>query len=194
MKLRITIYSDLLESEENIHKYGVSLQKAFVNEESCELDISEIPGELILPIIQNHIKNTSLDEIQSIEGGLRIDIGNQELEWTCCENITDFYHWEETLQTTNEDWNYLWIGHPWIYFRLKNDKIQFSNYTDDTEIVPEKLTVKLELDYSEFKRQLQIKCLEMKAFKQKIRSAINSNELENREMIIERIVGINAQQ
>lgn len=188
MNLRITIYSDLMEWEENINRYGISLHKAYVNGEEYELDISKIPDDFLLPIIQNHIKDDELDEIQSIEGGLRIDLGDLSLEWTCCENITDFYHWEDTLNISNENWNRLWIGHPWIYFRIQNDKIQFSDYTDDTEIIPENLQIKMELNYLEFTSKLLAKINEMESFKQKLKQVIIGSELEEKEIIIEKIL------
>jgi len=177
-----------MEWEENINRYGISLQKAYVNGEEYELDISKIPDDFLLPIIQNHIKDKELDEIQSIEGGLRIDLGDLSLEWTCCENITDFYHWEDTLNINNENWNRLWIGHPWIYFRIQNDKIQFSDYTDDTEIIPENLYIKMELNYLEFTSKLLAKINEMESFKQKLKQVINGSELEEKEIIIEKIL------
>ncbi|OPG95212.1 hypothetical protein B2I21_27305, partial [Chryseobacterium mucoviscidosis] len=28
-------------------------------------------------------------------------------------------------------WSQLWIGHPWIFYKKENGKIQFSDYTED---------------------------------------------------------------
>ena len=70
----------------------------------------------------------------------------------------------------------------------KNDKIQFSDYTDNTEIITENLQIKMELNYLEFTSQLRAKINEMESFKQKLKQVIIGSELEEKEIIIKKIL------
>lgn len=192
MNLRITILSDLMEWKEHIEQYGNSLSLAYVNNEAYELDIAKIPDDFLLPIIVNHIKddleNNEIDAIQPLDGGLRIDANGSSIEWTCCEDITDFYHWETTLNQSDCEWTNLWIGHPWIFFRIRNQTIEFSNYSDISEASGQKLEVVMKLDYDEFQKQLQTKLIEMSIFKEKIKQVILQSQLTNKELIISQLL------
>lgn len=176
-----------MEWKENVEKFGDSLKPAYENGDECKLDISLIPSTLLLPLIENQIKDEveeeELSEIQPFEGGLRIDNDNCSIEWTCCENIGDFYNWKSTIDNPSDQWTHLWIGHPWIFFRVRNNKIQFSDYTDDFEAEDAKPSVKMELDYNNFKDALQIKIDEMNEFKQSIIQAIRQSNLADKEII-----------
>ena len=64
-------------------------------------------------------------------GGIVLKEGNTiYIEPSCCGDIGNINEWESIFEKELSEWNQLWIGHPWIYYRKANQIIEFSNYTE----------------------------------------------------------------
>ncbi|APH43493.1 Uncharacterized protein A9P81_4066 [Leptospira interrogans serovar Copenhageni/Icterohaemorrhagiae] len=71
------------------------------------------------------------DQVGSLDGGIVIKSENSIIITPmCCGDIGNLREWEKILESQNNIWKQLWIGHPWIFYRRANGFIEISNYTE----------------------------------------------------------------
>ncbi|MEN7546988.1 hypothetical protein AAG747_03665 [Rapidithrix thailandica] len=67
--------------------------------------------------------------MSSISGGIVVKMEDEfPIEPTCCGDLGNLLEWENIFKEGTEKWQPLWIGHPWIFYRKTNNKIEFSDY------------------------------------------------------------------
>ena len=99
------------------------------------VDISQLTKNDLEIIIKKHIEDVNLsnfeEEMVALSGGIVIQNNNEILiEPTCCGDISDIQNWEEIRNTELNKWTQLWIGHPWVFYKKKDNYITISDYTD----------------------------------------------------------------
>ncbi len=134
--------SDSSSSEERDDRWRkaistLDLNLKLIEEDSYFVDIETIDDEnlkIILKIIFDD-KDIDIEEenyLMLFDGGILLKKDNELLlEPQCCADLEDIKNWEYIFENSSSDWSQLWIGHPWIFYKKENGKIQFSDYTED---------------------------------------------------------------
>jgi len=114
--------------------YAVELGSYFVN-------IKDITDVQLSIIIDKELEDINMEnfkeEVSAFEGGLVIKKENEVLLTpSCCGDLTNFQEWFGIEKSANFDWQQIWIGHPWIFYRKgeKVNVIEFSNLSNDNEL------------------------------------------------------------
>ncbi|MCD9014467.1 hypothetical protein [Parachryseolinea silvisoli] len=99
------------------------------------VDIRTLRDDDLVEILKNELKEVELldfeEQVGKINGGIVLMDNNEiYIEPTCCGDIGNMKEWEKISQHASNQWNELWIGHPWIFYRKDNQFIEFSNYTE----------------------------------------------------------------
>ncbi|MXS70082.1 hypothetical protein [Chryseobacterium binzhouense] len=99
------------------------------------VDIEHIDDKnlkIILKVIFEDVEIEGTDFLASFNGGLILMENNEILiEPTCCCDLENLKNWEYVFENDSSEWSQLWIGHPWIFYKKENGKIQFSDYTEN---------------------------------------------------------------
>jgi len=134
--------SDSSSSEERDDRWQkaistLDLNLKLIEEDSYFVDIETIDDEnlkIILKIVFDD-RDIDIEEenyLMLFDGGILLKKDNELLlEPQCCADLEDIKNWEYIFENSSSDWSQLWIGHPWIFYKKENGKIQFSNYTED---------------------------------------------------------------
>ncbi len=106
------------------------------------VDLDTIDDEELAIIVKKEIEKISEDlseeelsnleeSVHCIEGGIVIiDENNVIIEPRCCTDLGDLSGWEDIFSKEENNWEQLWIGHPWIYYKKTTEFIEFSAYTE----------------------------------------------------------------
>lgn len=71
------------------------------------------------------------DEVAALEGGFALMVdGAIVLEPQCCSDLGNLDRWWQAL-ASGEDWQMLWIGHPWSFTRLRAGKIEIAELSEN---------------------------------------------------------------
>lgn len=134
--------SDSSSSEERDDRWQkaistLDLNLKLIEEDSYFVDIETIDDEnlkIILKIVFDD-RDIDIEEenyLMLFDGGILLKKDNQLLlQPQCCADLEDIKNWEYIFENSSSDWSQLWIGHPWIFYKKENGKIQFSDYTED---------------------------------------------------------------
>lgn len=134
--------SDSSSSEERDDRWQkaistLDLNLKLIEEDSYFVDIETIDDEnlkIILKIVFDD-RDIDIEEenyLMLFDGGILLKKDNELLlEPQCCADLEDIKNWEYIFENSSSDWSQLWIGHPWIFYKKENGKIQFSDYTED---------------------------------------------------------------
>jgi hypothetical protein len=134
--------------------------------------ISDIDDADLKVIIEKELDDAEISEIGTETvgpfcGGLVLNLGHQNIiHHQCCGSISDYKNWNSFIDESPSNWTEIWIGHPWIYARVKDDRIEFSDYTELTGPLDEStVKVKTSVDINEFRNQLKSANVELMKFK-----------------------------
>lgn len=113
---------------------GLDSLKA-IKKGSYLVDIETIGDQELEIILRKELMEIDLanaeDEVGRLSGGIVVREHEQFLiEPTCCGDLGNLKEWERIFENESTDWTLLWIGHSWIFYKRKNRKIKFSNYTN----------------------------------------------------------------
>lgn len=53
----------------------------------------------------------------------------------CCVGFEDFTDWENIKNKKNNVWEMLWIGHPWVFYKLEENRIIISEFTESEPLI-----------------------------------------------------------
>lgn len=106
-----------------------------IKKDSYLVDIETIDEENLQMILETNLQEIDLekfeDEVPIFDGGIVLTENDKILiEPNCCGDIGNINEWQRILDNKTSDWSDLWIGHPWIFYRKQNGKVQFSDYSD----------------------------------------------------------------
>jgi hypothetical protein len=91
---------------------------------------------------------------------------------SCCGDFSDLQNWEEIEAKINEDWEHLWIGHPWVYYRSSGKDIGFSESVEKNLDDFEDIRIVFQLPKKEFFSQLKSLRKDLIQFEHRIATAI----------------------
>lgn len=114
-----------------------------------------------------------IEEVSRMDGGIALWENNQlYIEPQCCGDIGDLSRWEEIVQSAENQWHQIWIGHPFIYYRRNNGHIDFSDYVE-----PGKEGKEYEVLVTVSQSDLQMELIKMRKlnndFEQRIRKTLD---------------------
>ncbi|MCT2561321.1 hypothetical protein [Chryseobacterium herbae] len=168
-----------------------------IDEDSYLIDIEMIDDgnlEIILGTDFKGIKPTELEEdmLTAFDGGIALMEDNKA--WvlpTCCGDIGNIKEWKKILEDKTEEWNELWIGHPWIFYKKVNGKIQLSDYSDVNLKDAKNIQAHIEVDELELKTELEKAEKQQINFKNRISKILEKMEIKNFDVISEILAGVN---
>ncbi|ANF49869.1 hypothetical protein A0O34_04645 [Chryseobacterium glaciei] len=122
------------------------------------VDIETVDDEnlkIILKVIFEDIEIEGNDFLASFNRGLILTENDEVLiEPTCCSDLENLKDWQYIFENNSSEWSKLWIGHPWIFYKKENGKIQFSDYTEYMLSELENIESVFEVDESDLKTEI----------------------------------------
>jgi hypothetical protein len=122
------------------------------------VDIETVDNEnlkIILKVVFNDIETEDEDYLMLFNGGLILKKDDEILlEPTCCVDLADLKEWEYIFENDSLEWSQLWIGHPYVFYRKNESKIEFSEYTELMLSELENIQYVFDIDESELKTEV----------------------------------------
>ncbi|BDD03959.1 hypothetical protein [Aureibacter tunicatorum] len=142
------------------------------DEYNHELSIKDFDDNLISIIVDDYIveldKSDNENERISFDGGFQLTLGKIRIDYNCCGEFYNYKNWIKILTERKSSWAEIWIGHPWIYYKIEGGYIVLSNYTEDLNKVEELVR----FDFKQFEILLKEWLNEIAIFKGKIKEYI----------------------
>ncbi|MCX8531803.1 hypothetical protein [Chryseobacterium luquanense] len=166
-----------------------------IKKDSYLVDIETIDEENLQMILETDLQEIDLekfeDEVPAFAGGIVLTQNDKILIVpSCCGNIGNIEEWQRILDNKTSDWSDLWIGHPWVFYRKQNGKVQFSDYSDLNLKEFTDIKVIFEVDESELKNELDKMKKHQIKFKHRITEILKKINVENSERISELMTGL----
>ena len=122
------------------------------------VDIETVDDEnlrIILKVVFNDVETEDEDYLMLFNGGLILKKDDKILlEPTCCVDLADLKDWECIFENNSSGWSQLWIGHPYVFYRKNEGKIEFSEYTELMLSELENIQPVFEVNESELKTEI----------------------------------------
>lgn len=115
------------------------------------------------------------ENVTAFEGGLVIAMTDgQVITHQCCGAISDYQNWVKFLTIQPTDWEEIWIGHPWLYGRVRDGIIQLSDFLDETKPPPkdEVSAIKFQFELATFKRKMEAVISFLQQLKNRIKAIL----------------------
>ena len=98
-------------------------------------DLSKLKGKDINELIDKSLVDKNLDELEdelgNLCGGITIHVNDKMLiSPSCCGDLSDIYNWEGIINNKTNQWTKLWIGHPWVYYKVKDGIVCITEYVE----------------------------------------------------------------
>ncbi|AZA82288.1 hypothetical protein C1637_09260 [Chryseobacterium lactis] len=157
----------------------------------CLVDMENIDGKNLQIILEVNLKDSDKDSIRAFDGGIVLTIDDEiKIAPNCCSDIGNIAEWQRIFEKETTGWSDLWIGHPWIFYKKENGKIQFSDYSDENLKDFKDIKPVFEVDEDQLKTEFQKIKKHQTNFKNKILEILKKMNFENAEKISEVIAGI----
>lgn len=158
------------------------------------VDVSSIKESELIEIIKSELKDVDIDDFEEqvgqICGGIVIRIDNEyPIEPSCCGDIGNINGWKEIIGNSNKDWQQLWIGHPWVFCRIVNDEIEFSDYYEANIEDIENIKAALKIPVKFLKSSLDRITEEQIEFEARIQIALDEMGIKNSKRIAKLMTG-----
>ncbi|MBD1879943.1 MULTISPECIES: hypothetical protein [unclassified Coleofasciculus] len=98
-------------------------------------------SQLVEPFVLRHLVETYFEKLEiatsspdlecigSFSGGYVLCCNDDiVIEPTCCSGLEDIAAWEGAMTYRGEQWDELWIGHPWVSVRFASGNLCISGY------------------------------------------------------------------
>ncbi len=151
-----------------------------------ELIISKVTNDLVIATIDSHIEGIEpkdyKEHVTPLDGGLRIEKDNMIIDHQCCSELNDYLNWKKIITDKSKKWKEIWIGHPSIFYRYKENKIELSEYYEGS---PKDEEIKTKMTFNEmyFKNELERANLELEIFKKKVYQIVENGNYKNKEVL-----------
>ncbi|MCT2407127.1 hypothetical protein NZD88_06120 [Chryseobacterium antibioticum] len=168
-----------------------------IDNNSYLVDIEKIDDDnlgIILGTDFKGIKPAELEEdmLTAFDGGIALmEDGRAMVLPTCCGDIGNIKEWKRILEDQTEEWNELWIGHPWIFYKKVNGKVQLSDYSDVNLKDAKNIQAHIEVDELELKTELEKAEKQQINFKNRISKILEKMKIKNFDIISEILTGLN---
>lgn len=133
-----------------------------------ELSESSIPG---FPDSDGEIEDCLEEAIGALSGGYALVDGSEVLlEPNCCGDLGNLSDWREALRRDGAEWEDLWIGHPQLCFRLREDDAEIKETQEyEQPQHPRHFSVSAE----KLRTALKEAAIEQEQFESKVRKALS---------------------
>ncbi len=106
---------------------------------TTDMDSAQLEKVLRL-IIDGWVGISSLDDSDSrlvLNGGLALSAVEQDvlIEPTCCSDLGDMANWQVAASWEKEEWEMLWIGHPWLSVKFQQPSLILSDLHESNDPV-----------------------------------------------------------
>ncbi|MET3538833.1 hypothetical protein [Chryseobacterium limigenitum] len=174
---------------------SIDLDFDTIDKDSYFVDIEDVDDRNLKIILEIDLQEIDLgdfeDQIMPFDGGIVLKKNDEILiKPTCCGDISNIKEWQRILENESKEWSDLWIGHPSVFYKKENGKIQFSDYSDlnlneflDIQPIFEIEESNLRIEFEKVKQQ-QIK------FKNTISEILKKMKIDNAERISELMTGV----
>ncbi|MGD1320443.1 hypothetical protein [Chryseobacterium sp. 2R14A] len=143
-----------------------------IQEGSYFVDIETLDDEnlkIILKVVFEDVEVEGTDFLSLFDGGIILKENNKIfLEPQCCADLEDIKNWEYIFENNSLDWSQLWIGHPWIFYKKENEKIQFSDYTENILSEIENIKAVFEINESDLKIEIDKMKMQQRYFNNRV--------------------------
>lgn len=130
------------------------------------------------------------DQIGKLSGGIVLkENGILHIEPMCCSDIGTTKDWEQIFVTTTDNWTQLWIGHPWVFYKRSNGRIEFSDYTEFNLEDFKDIKSVVSVSETALKNQLSDIRKQQNEFEIKIRDVLNKMKIPHSEYISKSMIG-----
>jgi hypothetical protein len=188
--MEFTLYSNPIQEEFNyteLYKKATEIGALIkVDEFNNELILSKVTDELLKATIDTHIEEIKsenyLDQIVPFDGGLRIESESLIIEHQCCSELNDYQNWAKIISEKSQKWKEIWIGHPSVFYRIKENEIELSEYYDDSPKEKD-ILVKMVLNKSDFVNGLEKALSELETFKENVYRIVDNGNYVNKEVL-----------
>lgn len=158
------------------------------------VDIKTINDEELEEIVNKELEEVELsefeDQVGEIYGGIVLCENNKIcIEPSCCGDIGNIAEWEDIFTKELNEWNQLWIGHPWIFYRRVNGNIEFSEYSDSNLEDLKDIKILITISESDLQAKLNEIRKEQNEFEFRIRNILEKMGIANAERISKLLTG-----
>ncbi|WNJ18255.1 hypothetical protein [Pontibacter sp. G13] len=152
-------------------------------------ELSRISDSTLEIILNTQLEETDLnseDEICALEGGLTVFFDDIPLIYPqCCSSLSDYKNWLETLEDKPTTWKQIWIGHPMIYVKISNNKLEFSELTEANS---PKDKAEFEVDLKEFSNQIINTIDQIKSFQIRVEKILKNGNYKRPQRLADILV------
>lgn len=94
------------------------------------VDIQTIGDAELEMILQTQISTREREDLKNqalpLLGGIFVFNESEILlEPMCCCDLSHLAEWQAIYSVRSKHWERLWIGHPWVFYRVQNHEIEF---------------------------------------------------------------------
>lgn len=159
------------------------------------VDVEGIGEEELRTIIKKEIEDVDLTDFEeqliAFYGGIVVTKDDKILiEPMCCGDLRNTSEWGTIIEEEHIDWQHLWIGHPWIFYRKINGIVEFSDYTDSN--LEDFKDIKSVLNISENELKLELKKIktQQEKLKDRIQIILEKMKITNSSEIAKMLSGV----
>lgn len=139
------------------------------------VDLITINDAALEEILKNELEGVDLmaynEQVGRISGGVVLSLDEKiVIAPNCCGDIGDLAGWEAIIRVGTGEWKQLWIGHPWVYYRVRGELVEFSDYTEKEKTAD--LSVLVTVSRKKLAEELQLLRLEQDQFEKRIESVL----------------------
>ncbi len=181
-----------------LDRNGIKNIKRLEDYAYLSVKISEIVDEDLEKFIHVQFKKeiqkkVDLKEVQSFYGGIvieNIQDKKASIHHTCCGLIADYKYWLPFLEQKSNKWQRIWLGHPWIFGKIENDRLYLTQFLEcDEKDLLNNIDLKYyEFDLIHFKDKFNKALNELDSFKKRIVSILEKNKTPFAEKIAEKLI------
>jgi len=190
MKMYLTLGSESLKDNADALAEAIRCSALMENERGeVELLLTRLSDRLLELFILGHISGVDPEhyeeKITPLDGGLRIEEAGEVIEHQCCSEFDDYKCWEFILERQDSSWSEIWIGHPWIYYRIDGPLIYLSDYC---ELTPISMVFRFAFDKETFFAMLRARLYEAQIFKRRLQKLVQQGSFQNKEGLLNSLV------
>lgn len=177
-----------------LKKHGLSKNPFLENSLMIsDLDGDDLKGVIKIELFDYIEDGLNSNDIYSFDGGFVMQIDKNKLfsHSVGTGKLSHYKNWFRFLKSNPTNWEEIWIGRPWIYGRIKEGKIQLTNYHDETIPLPKNddSEILYQFDLDKFNHEINKAKLIINGFRRRIEESLkkenNKDWYEISESLIE---------
>jgi len=156
------------------------------------VDLTTVDDRELEEILKNELEEVDVmaydEQVGRISGGVALSLGDRiYIAPNCCGDMGDLVGWEDIFLDTTGAWRQLWIGHPWVYYRVVDERVEFSDYTEKAGT--EDLSVLVAVSKVELMAEVRRVRVEQDLFEQRIQRVLEKMGIAHGEEIAKIMTG-----